>query len=94
MQRLDIDQRLTALPADAVARDMLWDELEAVMAKLGGTVDRLAASPARKMAEIRAKANVLATLLRPGDAGGPLIPERSTTALALSLINDLAGLPG
>jgi hypothetical protein len=47
------------------------------------------------LTELRAKAEVLAMLMRTEDVGGePVLPHNRTRALALSLIDDLAGLPG
>ena len=94
-QRIDIDRRMTMLAPDDPARDILWQDLEPVLARMRETVGRLAKSPATQMLEIRAKANVLAMLLRSGDDGaGPVIPEDERSALALSLVEDIAQLPG
>jgi hypothetical protein len=93
-QRIDLDRRLTALPPGDSGGALLWDELEAVLAKLSDVVDRLASASATRLAELKAKAAVLLTLLRSGDAGRPLLPERKMMVLVLSLTDDIAGLPG
>lgn len=94
-QRIDIDRRMTMLAPDDPARDILWQDLEPVLTRMRETVGRLAKSPATQMLEIRAKANVLAMLLRSGDDGaGPVISEDERSALALSLVEDIAQLSG
>jgi hypothetical protein len=93
-QRVDLDRRIMALPPDSDGRELLWIELEAVLAKLGDGVDRLAATAANGPAEVRAKAAALATLLRSEEGGGPPLPKRQLLALALSLTDDIAGLLG
>jgi hypothetical protein len=92
-QRIDIDQRIIALAADDPARNVLWQELEVVLARLREVVRDLAGSPATQFSELRAKASVLATLLRPDEAGGgPIIPDDERAALALSLTDDVVRL--
>ncbi|MGD0104705.1 MAG: hypothetical protein ABSC06_11780 [Rhodopila sp.] len=92
-RRSDIDRRIASLAPDDPARDILWQELETVLLKLRELVNGLAKSQATHWPELRAKANVLATLLRAGNpGGGPLIPEDERSALALSLTEDVARL--
>ncbi|MDR3533126.1 MAG: hypothetical protein P4L90_21520 [Rhodopila sp.] len=94
-QRIDIDRRMTALPPDDPGRDILWQGLEPVLANLRDVVGQLARTPATQIPELRAKAAVLATLLRSDDPdGGPVIPEPERSALALSLTDDIARLAG
>ena len=94
-QRIDIDRRMMMLAPNDPARDILWQDLERVLVKLRETVGRLAKSPATRLPEIRAKADVLATLLRSGDdSAGPVIPEDERSGLALSLVEDIARLWG
>jgi hypothetical protein len=93
-RRLDIDRRMTSLPPDDLAREGLWQELESVLEKLREVVSKLAKSAAADLPELRAKAAILALLLRPGhDGSGPSIPEPERVALALSLTEDVARLP-
>ena len=92
-QRIDADRRMTVLAPDDPARDLLWQELEAVLLELGNVVSRLAKSHPAHLPELRAKADVMAALLRAGDGGcGPMIPEDEKSALALSTIEDIARL--
>jgi hypothetical protein len=92
-RRVDIDRRMAVLPPDDPARDVLWQDLEHVLADLRKVVGRLTNTPATQLSEMRAKANVLATLLRSGgDGGGPVIPENERLALTLSLIDDIGRL--
>jgi hypothetical protein len=92
-RRADIDRRITSLPPDDLAREELWQELESVLEKLREVVSKLAKSAAAGLPELRAKATILALLLRPGyDGAGPTIPEPERVALALSLTEDVARL--
>jgi hypothetical protein len=92
--RLDIDRRIMALPPYGHERDQLWQELEAVLASVSEVVGKLTLTPASDMAELRAKAQVLATLRQSGDAvDGPIMPEVER-ALALSLAHNTVELPG
>jgi hypothetical protein len=93
-RRIDIDRRITSLTPDDRAREELWQELESVLEKLREVVSKLAKSPATDLLDLRAKATILASLLRPGDDGAnPIIPEPERVALALSLTDDIAHLP-
>lgn len=95
VKRLDIDQRLTALPPDDPARDAVWLELEPVLTELREVVRELTQSRATRLTELRAKAAILAQLLRPEQAGGgPPIPDGDKSALALSITDDIARLSG
>jgi hypothetical protein len=92
--RIDIDRRITSLFDDA-CRNVLWPELEPVLEKLDDVVDRLAKTQATHMAELQAKARVLATLLRFDDAGRSSVIHGDRAArLALSLAEDTASLAG
>ena len=93
-RRADIDRRMTSLPPDDLAREELWQELESVLEKIREVVSKLAKSAAANLPELRAKATILALLLRPEcDGAGPTIPEPERVALALSLAEDVARLP-
>jgi hypothetical protein len=82
--RIGINERMTALSPEDPSWDMLWVELEAVLARLREIVDRIADTPAINIAELRAKAVVLATRLRSGDE-----PEKALAlSLSLSLSDD------
>jgi hypothetical protein len=90
-QRNDIDQHIAALAPDDPAQSILWQELESLLTKLRDVVSDLARSAATHLLELQAKADVLATLLRPGETGGgQVIPEDEKAALALSLTDDVA----
>jgi hypothetical protein len=90
-QRINIDRRIAALAPDDPTRGILWQELESLLTKLHEIVNDLARSPATHLLELQAKADVLATLLRPGETGGgPVISEDERAALALSLTDDMA----
>jgi hypothetical protein len=94
-QRIDLDRRITVLPPYDFSNDILWRELELVLVKLREVVSQLAKTPATHIPELRAKAEVLVTLLRSNDTnGGPVIPKDEIWALALSLATDVAGLSG
>jgi hypothetical protein len=89
--RRDLDHSLTALPDDDEGRDALWQELESVLAQISGLVRQLAATFSPQPADLRAKASVLATLLRIGEINPPaLAPE--TVALAISLADEVSRL--
>jgi hypothetical protein len=93
--RIDIDRRIMALSPDDPSRDVLWQELESALTSQRELVGLLAKSSAADMTQLRAKAAVLATLLRSGDAGGdPIIPAHAIKALVLSLADDIAGWRG
>jgi hypothetical protein len=89
--RIDIDNRLMALPADDEARDSLWQELETVIGRLSELATRLAATPAPEASVVRAKASVLSLILGSGDSD-PQATAPEVTALALSLAHDVVGL--
>jgi hypothetical protein len=57
--------------------------------------DGLANTPASNLTELRGKAAVLATLLRSVEEGGsgPIMQDHFSKALALSITDDIAGLP-
>jgi hypothetical protein len=94
-RRIEIDQRLMAHPPGDSWRDVLWEELEAVLIELRATVEQLAEVPATQTAELSAKAAVLAAVLRSGDADtGPVVPEVTTRALALAVADDVVRLLG
>jgi len=94
-RRIEIDQRLVAHPPGDSWRDVLWEELEALLIKLRAAVEQLAEVPAAQTAELSAKAAVLAAILRSGDAGtGPVVPEITVRALALAVADDVVRLLG
>jgi hypothetical protein len=89
-RRLDIDQRIMALPADDPGGDALWHELETNLAELRDVINQLAMAPATDVTQVRAKAVVLATLLRSRDPdGNAVIPDDENAALALALSDDV-----
>jgi hypothetical protein len=91
-KRADIDQRVMSLPADDADRDILWRRLGPLLTTLREVIDRLAKAPATNMSQLRAKAGVLAMLLRERDScGGSIVPECQTTALALALADAIVG---
>jgi hypothetical protein len=93
-RRGDIDLRMTSLTPDDPAWNEMWQELESVLEQLREVVSKMAKSPAADLLELRAKATILASLLRPGDDGGGAIArERERVALALALTDDIARLP-
>jgi hypothetical protein len=93
IQRIDIDRRMLALNPDDPARETLWQDLDVVLGKLGEVVGRLANSPAAQLSDLRAKAEVLATLLRADEEdAGPILSEAERSALALSLVGDITRL--
>jgi hypothetical protein len=82
---VDIDQRIMGLPEDAD----LWLELDAALAELRNLVTSLIVTPAVTLVELRAKATVLATLLRSED--DERVGRHSERALALAIADDLVG---
>lgn len=93
--RADIDERIMSQPSDDASRNELSLELEPMLTRLGDVVDRLAKIRVTHMAELHAKAVVLATLLRSDDAGhGPVISNGKTARLALSLAEDVISFSG
>jgi len=92
--RTDLDNRIAALHLqDDEGNDALWQELEDVLLELGDTAERLASISATQLTELRAKAEVLAVLMRADNVGSdPVLPHDRTRALALSLAKDLADL--
>jgi hypothetical protein len=64
-----------------------------LLQELADAAEQLASIAATRSTELRAKAEVLAMLMRSDDAeGNPVIPLGKTRALALSLTDDLAAL--
>ena len=89
-RRLDIDQRIMALPPDDPGRDTLWHDLETNLTELREVISQLAMAPAADVAQVRAKATVLATLLRSRDPDGKVVtPDDNSAALALALADDV-----
>ena len=89
-RRLEIDQRIMALLSSDPSRDMLWRELETNLATLSNVISQLAMAPAADVAQVRAKAAVLATLLRSQDPdGNAVIPDDKSAALARALADDV-----
>jgi hypothetical protein len=91
--RISLDRRLMALGENDGARDVLWQELEDVMARLSGLAMELAATPATQPAALRAKAGILALMLRAGGSGAEAFNE-DAAALALSVADEVAGQVG
>ena len=89
-RRLDIDQRIMALPPDDPGRDTLWHDMETNLAELRDVISQLAMAPSTDTTQVRAKATVLATLLRSRDPdGNTVIPDDKSAALALALADDV-----
>jgi hypothetical protein len=89
-RRLDIDQRIMALPPHDPGRDTLWHDLETNLAELRDVISQLAMAPSTDTTQVRAKATVLATLLRSRDPdGNTVIPDDKSAALALALADDV-----
>jgi hypothetical protein len=93
-QRVTIDRRFAILAPDDPTRDALWQEVGSVLVNLGKIVSQLAECPPAHLSELGKKADVLASLLRPGEDGGPIVSDDQKEALALSLAGDLARLCG
>jgi hypothetical protein len=92
--RIGLDLRIMGLPPDADGREELWAELEAHLARMSDIAGRLTMARATRMTQLRAKAGILATLLRDSDTGGnDIMPERKMMDLALSLADDIADFP-
>jgi hypothetical protein len=83
-RRIDLDQRMGALPPDDVeGRDLLMTEMGSVLASRQDTLRRLALAQPQTLAELRAKASILLAL---GD-------QDDVAELARSLARDIVGLP-
>jgi len=94
-RRIDLDKRIAELLADECCDDEVWQELGEVLEDLGTAAERLAQISATQLAEVRAKAEVLAILMRLNAAeGGPVVPQDKAQALTLSLADDLGRLLG
>jgi hypothetical protein len=93
-QRIELDGRIIGLRANDPSFDVLWQELASVLADLRDAAGRLARVSAPHLTDVRSKANVLAMLLPSVGANGPVISDDQTRALALSLADDIIGLPG
>jgi len=89
--RFSLDRRLMALAENDETRDILWEELEDVMTRLSSLAAELAATPATQPAGLRAKASILALMLRAGGAGAEAFSPEAA-ALALSVADEVAGL--
>lgn len=87
--RIDLDRRMLALPDDDRLRDVLWQEVEANLAQRFDLIARLATTSSVQPADVRAKASILAMLLRGGNAN-PTELASETVALALSLADEVA----
>lgn len=90
-QRVDIDRRLADLAPEDPAAHEAWQELQAVVTRLRAAVRRLASAPAANMAELQAKAGILAALLRSEvGGGGQVVADAECTGLTLSITDDIA----
>jgi hypothetical protein len=87
--RVDLDQRLTELPDGDQRRDVLWQELEAVLPRISDIVARLATVTSAQPKDLGARALVLGRLLRIGDTNPPAL-DAGTIALAISLADAVA----
>ena len=91
-RRSELDDRVTA--ATNASRDEHWLELEAALADINELIARVAEAQAADIAELRAKAEVLASLLKSNTSNDGFATEQNLTSkLALSLANDIAVLP-
>jgi hypothetical protein len=90
-RRLELDQRIMALPSGSPECDPLWQELDVALTEVNTLVAQLATMPAADQAGLRAKAAVLALLLRAPAANAATLGSE-TMALALSVADDVAGL--
>lgn len=93
-QQTNLDRRIIGLCADDPSVDIFWQELVNVLTNLRNTVGRLVEVSASQLTEVRSKADVLATLILLAGADCPVISDDQIRALALSLANDITGLPG
>ena len=83
-QRIDLDQRMGALPPDDIeGRDLLMTEMGSVLASRQDTLRRLALAQPQTLTELRTKASILLTL---GD-------QDDVSKFARSLARDVVGLP-
>jgi hypothetical protein len=92
-QRIILDKRIIGLLADDPSADIFWQELADVLTNLRNTVGRLLQVPASQLTDVRSKADVLATLILSTGAGCPIISDDQIRVLALSLADDVIGLP-
>ena len=90
-RRVELDQRIMALPSGSPEGDPLWQELDVTLTETNTLVAQLATMPAADQAGLRAKAAVLALLLRAPAADAATLGSEAT-ALALSVADDVAGL--
>jgi hypothetical protein len=89
--RVDIDRRLASLAPEEPAAHEAWQELQTVVMRLRAAVRGLASAPAAGLAELQAKAAILAALLRSEvGGGGQVIADAERIALTLSLTDDIA----
>jgi hypothetical protein len=93
-QQIKLDKCIVSLRADDPNVDVLWQELASVLTELRNTVGRLVEVSASQLTDVRFKADVLATLIFSTGAGCQVISDDQIRALALSLANDITGLPG
>src|SRR5690349_20149492 len=84
-RRLELDQRITAPPEGDQDREALWQEQEAILRQLHGLTTQMAAMPAMDSDGLRAKADVLARLLRASGIDTAAI-DPPVMALALSVV--------
>ena len=88
-QRNQLDQRLVSLTEDDPQRDVVWQELDAVMHRLSGLIACLAATASTQIAELHAKAGITSMVLKEHQADPT---SAGATALALSLANEVVHL--
>lgn len=86
-RRIEIDKQMMTQAKDEVAREQLWAELETTLARLDDVIDRLTRLPAARLPDLRAKAIVVAALMR---GTGPQVTEVRRADLALSLTEDIS----
>jgi hypothetical protein len=93
-QQIILDRRIMGLPADDPSADIFWQELANILTNLRNTVGRLLQISASQLTDVRSKADVLATLILSTGADCPIISDDQIRVLALSLADDVIGLPG
>ena len=87
----ELDQQIMALTKGDQERDVLWLELDGVLTGANTLITQLVAAPANDQAGLRAKAVVLADLLRRSETEAAY-SDQETAELALSITDDLARL--
>src|SRR5690348_2794860 len=90
ISRLEVDRRIMDLPSDNACRNVLWQELELLIASERGAVQHLTAIRSGDLTGLRAKAAVLRSLLE----ADPVVANEDALRLALSLASDTDAVLG